>query len=59
MTNEEVKGWRTSTKRTQQEAADFLGLKVRQYQRIETGETPVKPIYERVIKDDQAKRAQP
>ncbi len=56
MTPAQLIAWRKATHRTQQEAATVLGMQLRQYQRLEKGETPVRPLYVRVVQEDATAR---
>lgn len=55
-TTTELKAWRTRADKTQEQAAQFLGVTARTYQRMESGATGIKAIYARVITEDLAKR---
>ena len=51
MTAQSIKQWRLNRAMTQEQAADWLGISWRQYQRIEAGHCKVSGPIARLIRD--------
>lgn len=50
MTPQQIRQWRKAKGWTQEETAKQLGLSWRQYQRLESGDSPVTGPIERIVK---------
>jgi DNA-binding transcriptional regulator YiaG len=50
MNNESVKAWRQNKEMTQEQAAEWLGISWRQFQRLESGDSKVSGPIARLIK---------
>lgn len=58
MTSNDLKSWRARMGWTQAQAAEKIGIQTRQYQRLETGVTGIKPLYQTIcdaLEDGRAK----